>query len=146
MRRFWSNALDTPPSFTRWHTGLEMIVGEIDTNLEARVTLSLSHKERSLDILFLVDSGFNGYLAVPQSVVSQLNLPLATVQRGMTADGRVSYFDTVDVCVIWDGQPKFLRAQVLDEPLVGTQMLSGHDLQARWEVGGLFRLSLIPSG
>ncbi len=42
-----------------------MIVGEIDANLEARVTLSLIHRECSLDVLFLVDSGFNGYLAVP---------------------------------------------------------------------------------
>ncbi len=63
-----------------------MIAGEIDANLEARVKLSHIHKERSLDVLFLVDSGFSGYLAVPQSVVSQLSLPLATVQRGTTAD------------------------------------------------------------
>ncbi len=122
-----------------------MILGEIDANLEARVTLSLVHKERILDVLFLVDSGFNGFLAVPQSVVSQLSLPLATVQRGTTADGRVSFFDTVEVCVIWDGRPKIIRAQVLDEPLIGTRLLSGHDMQARWEVGGDFRLSLIPS-
>ena len=121
-----------------------MIVGEIDANLEARVTLSLIHKERRLDVLFLVDSGFNGDLAVPQSVVKQLSLPLATVQRGATADGRVSYFDTVDVSVIWDDQPKAIRAQVLDEPLIGTRLLRGHDLQARWEVGGRVRLSLIP--
>ena len=121
-----------------------MIVGEIDANLEARVTLSLIHKERRLDVLCLVDSGFNGDLAVPQSVVKQLSLPLATVQRGATADGRVSYFDTVDVSVIWDDQPKAIRAQVLDEPLIGTRLLRGHDLQARWEVGGRVRLSLIP--
>ena len=123
-----------------------MIVGEIDANLEARVTLSLVHKERSLDVLFLVDSGFNGYLAVPQTVVNQLGLPLAMVQRGTTADGRVSFFDTVDVCVIWDDRPKIIRAQVLEEPLIGTRLLSGHDMQVRWEVGGDFRLSLIPSG
>ncbi len=48
------------------------------------------------------------------------------------------------MCVIWDDQPKFIRAQVLDEPLIATRMLSGHDLQARWEVGGKLRLSLIP--
>ena len=123
-----------------------MIVGEIDANLEARVTLSLVHKERSLDVLFLVDSGFNGYLAVPQTVVNQLGLPLAMVQRGTTADGRVSFFDTVEVCVIWDDRPKIIRAQVLEEPLIGTRLLSGHDMQVRWEVGGDFRLSLIPSG
>ena len=122
-----------------------MIVGEIDDNLEARVTLSLVHKERSLDVEFLVDTGFNGFLALPTSIVQQLGLPLATVQLGTTADGRVSYFDTVNVCVIWHDRPKFIRAQVLDEPMLGTRFLSGHDMQARWEVGGEFRLSLIAS-
>ena len=111
-----------------------MIVGAIDANLEAKVALSLIHKERSLPVSFLVDSGFNGYLAVPQSVVKQLDLPLAMVQRGATADGRVNYFDTLDVCVNWDHQPRFIRAQVLDEPLIGTRMFSGYDMQVRSQV------------
>ncbi len=86
-----------------------MIVGDIDANPEARVTLSLIHKERSLDVWFLVDSGCNGYLAVPQSVVSQLSLSRATVQRGTTADGRVSDFDTVDVCDL--GRPTEIHSR-----------------------------------
>ncbi len=32
-----------------------MIVGEIDANLEARITLSLIHKERNLDVLCLMN-------------------------------------------------------------------------------------------
>jgi clan AA aspartic protease len=122
-----------------------MIVGRVDENIEARVTLSLLNRGAKEDISFLVDSGFNGYLAIPESVVRQLNLPLATVQRGATADGRVSYFDTVDVCVIWDGNPTNVRAQVLDEPLIGTRMLRGFDMQVRWEVGGVIQLTPVSS-
>ena len=122
-----------------------MIVGRIDGNIEARVTLSILHRGTKEDISFLVDSGFNGHLAIPESVVRQLNLPLATVQRGATADGRVSYFDTVDVCVIWDGKPTNVRAQVLDEPLIGTRMMRGFDMQVRWEVGGEIQLTPVTS-
>ncbi len=67
-----------------------MIVGEIDANLEARVTLSLIHGECRLDVLFLVDSGFNGYLAVPQSIVGELTLRgrrsgVVTIHRRLTS-------------------------------------------------------------
>ncbi len=118
-----------------------MIVGQVDGNIEARVTLSILSRGTKEDLSFLVDSGFNGYLAIPEAVVRQLNLPLATVQRGATADGRVSYFDTVDVCVIWDGKPTNVRAQVLDERLIGTRMLRGFDMQVRWEAGGEIQLT-----
>ena len=118
-----------------------MIVGRVDGNIEARVTLSILNRGSKEDLLFLVDSGFNGYLAIPEAVVRQLNLPLATVQRGATADGRVSYFDTVDVCVVWDDKPTNVRAQVLDEPLIGTRMLRGFDMQVRWKAGGEIQLT-----
>ena len=65
-----------------------MIEGEVDGSLDARVELLLLHDDQQLRVSFLVDSGFNGYLAVSEAVVRQLNLPLATVQRGSTADGR----------------------------------------------------------
>ena len=118
-----------------------MIVGRIDGNIEARVTLSILSRGTDEEISFLVDSGFNGYLAIPESVARQLHLPLATVERGVTADRRVSYYDTVDVCVIWDGKPTNVRAQVLDEPLIGTRMLRGFDMRVRWVVGGEIQLT-----
>ena len=122
-----------------------MIVGRVDGNIEARVTLSVLNRGTKEDLSFLVDSGFNGYLAIPEAVVRQLNLPLATVQRGATADGRVSYFDPVDVCVIWDGKPTNVRAQVLDETLIGTRMFRGFDMQVRWEAGGEIQLTRVLS-
>lgn len=123
-----------------------MILGHIDENWQALVPLVVLHKAKTETIEFLVDTSFTGFLAITPSLVQTLGLSVIDIQRGMTADGRVSFFDVVDVCVIWHDRPKIIRAQVLDEPFIGTRLLSGHDLQVRWEVGGEFRLSLIPPG
>jgi hypothetical protein len=68
---------------------------------------------------------------------------LGAVQRGITADGRTGFFDTVEVQVIWHGRPLVLRAQVLDETLLGTRLLNGNEFVVNWEVGGEVRLSEI---
>ncbi len=74
-----------------------MITGRIDQNLEARVELQLVGESETVDVEFLVDTGFNGYLAVSPTLLTRLDLQLGAVQRGMTADGRVGFFDTVEV-------------------------------------------------
>ena len=78
-----------------------MIEGCIDSNLETFIELDIQrdgaiHRQR-----FLVDTGFNGFIAVPQSLVSKLGLKLLDVQAGITADGRASFFDTVEITVLW---------------------------------------------
>lgn len=118
-----------------------MITGRIHENLEARIELQIVHENGTDNVEFLVDTGFNGYLAIPQSLVDHFNLELGAVQRGITADGRASYFDTVEVQAIWHGRSRALRAQVLDEPLVGTRLLDGNKLSADWTVGGEFQLA-----
>ena len=78
-----------------------MIIGKIDENLEARIELRVISGEQTHRVEFLVDTGFNGYLALPMSLVSSLELPLGEVQGGITADGRIGFFDTVRVQIIW---------------------------------------------
>jgi clan AA aspartic protease len=118
-----------------------MITGRIDKNLEARVELSVVGENENEVVEFIIDTGFNGYLAVPPSLLTRFDLQLGAVQRGMTADGRVGFFDTVELKVIWHDRLLTLRAQVLDEPLIGTRLLAGNELYAQWSAGGEFRLS-----
>ncbi len=112
-----------------------MIEGLIDENLEARVSLSVHHRGGTHEIDFLMDTGFNGHLAVTESIVRTLDLELKDIQTGITADGRSSDFDTVDLHVIWHGRTTVIRAQVLDEPLLGTRVLRGSELRAVWKSG-----------
>lgn len=121
-----------------------MIIGKIDDNLEARIKLQVISGEQSHGVEFLVDTGFNGYLALPMSLVSRLNLPLGEVQRGITADGRIGFFDTVRVQIVWHDQTLSLHAQVLDEPLIGARLLHGHEMKAIWIPDGAVRLIKLP--
>ncbi len=117
-----------------------MIAGYIDGNLEARIELPIVHHKGTEVISFLLDTGFNGYLAISPSLVESLDLPLDAVQRGITADGRAGFFDTVRVTVIWHDRPLVVRAQVLDEPLIGTRLLAGSELAVKWEAGATLDL------
>lgn len=118
-----------------------MIQGRIDENYEARVTLEiLAGQGLQHSVEFLVDTGFNGFLALPMSLVKSLDLRLGGVQRGQTADGRLGFFDTVLAEFLWHGQPLQVHAQVLDEPLIGTRLLRGHEVHATWVPGGGFSL------
>ncbi|MBI2479793.1 MAG: clan AA aspartic protease [Planctomycetia bacterium] len=118
-----------------------MITGRIDENLEARIELQIVHKNATEAVEFLVDTGFNGHIAIPLPLVERFELRLGAVQTGITADGRMGFFDTVEVQVIWHGRPLILKAQVLDEPLIGTRLLAENELFANWRVGGEFRLT-----
>jgi len=117
-----------------------MIEGRIDNNLEARIKLQVLTADGHEDVEFLVDTGFNGFVAIPMSLVQRFNLNLGAVQSGVTADGRAGYFDTVSIELLWHGTPISLRAQVLDEPLIGTRMLQGNALSADWIANGFFQL------
>ena len=107
-----------------------MIEGRIDENLEARITLQVLAAGGCENVDFLVDTGFNGFVAIPMSLVRRFDLSLGAVQSGITADGRSGYFDTVKIELVWHGITTPYRAQVLDEPLIGTRLLRGNKLSA----------------
>ncbi len=124
-----------------------MIAGHIDEDWQAIVPLIARHghqKDRDETIDFLIDTGFTGFLSLSPEWVQKLDLSVIDIQRGMTADGRVSYFETVDVCILWHDQPRVIRAQVLDEPLIGTRLLRLHQTSLKWVTGERFELQSVP--
>ena len=77
-----------------------MIAGNIDEDRQAIMPLVVQHRdphEPAVTIDYLIDTGFTGYLSLSHSWVQKLRLRVIDIQRGMTADGRVGYFETVDV-------------------------------------------------
>ena len=89
---------------------------------------------------FLIDTGFTGFLSIPRLWVDRLGLSIVDVQRGITADGQTGYFETVDVTILWHDQPRTIRAQVLEEPLIGSRLLRSHQVHFRWIAGTTFEL------
>lgn len=73
-----------------------MINGRINSNLDAIVELGISNAAVVHKQQFIVDTGFNGFIAVPQSLVDRLGLLLRDVQLGIAADGHANFFHTVE--------------------------------------------------
>ena len=112
-----------------------MIEGVVNAAFEAVAPLSLRGAEgRTQEIDAVVDTGF---LTLPAAMVAELGLPFAYVGWAfLTNDDEVS-FDVNDVTVVWDGQPRRIRAAATGSTtLVGMLLLDGHDLSVQVRNGG----------
>ena len=115
-----------------------MIEGVVNAAYEAIVTLPLGGPNgQSRQIDAVVDTGYNGFLTLPPSVVAELGLPYRGHSEAILADGSVAEFDVYGVTVIWDGSARHISANAADStPLVGMSLLDRHDLSIRVRDGG----------
>lgn len=115
-----------------------MIQGVVNADHEAVVSLSLRGPAGETDdIEAVVDTGYNGFLTLPATVVAQLELPFAYIGRAVLANDDEASFDVHDVEVLWDGQTRHVRADATGStPLVGMLLLDGHNLNIEVENGG----------
>jgi clan AA aspartic protease len=123
-----------------------MLSGRVDAKLEAFIRFRVygpAGSARMLDAL--VDTGFGGYLTMPLSEIRVLALRPVSREAGILADGTVQLFDVYEAQVDWDGNPRHIKVQAADaQPLLGTEMLRGHDLTVRMIDGGPVTISAIP--
>ena len=107
-----------------------MIQGVVNASHEAVVTLSLQGPDgRIQDIEAVVDTGYSGFLTLPTALVTELELPFAYVGWAFLANDDEVAFDVHDVTVIWDGQPRDIKADATGStPLMGMLLLDSHDL------------------
>ena len=115
-----------------------MIEGMVNTAHEAVVSLHLRGTEgRTRDIEAVVDTGYSGYLTLPSALVAELELPFAYMGRAFLANDDEVRFDVHDVTVMWDGQPRQIKADATGStPLVGMLLLDEHDLSIQVRAGG----------
>ena len=115
-----------------------MIEGVVNAAREAVVSLSLQAPEgRTRDIEAVLDTGYTGFLTLPIGLVAELRLPFAYVGRAFLANDDEVEFDVHDVTVLWDGQPRHIRADATGSvPLVGMALLDAHSLYVEVGDGG----------
>ena len=115
-----------------------MIEGTVNAHLEAVVTLPLlgpSGQAREVDAV--VDTGFNGYLVLPPTLVADLGLPVVGDGEAVLADGSEAAFDVYGVTMLWDGQLRYVETGAVGvNPLMGRAMLENHDLSIHVREGG----------
>jgi clan AA aspartic protease len=123
-----------------------MITGAVNSSLEAIVPVTLigpRGARRAVDAV--VDTGFNGQLALPRALVDALGLPWCGERTVELADGSDVVCDVYHIRIEWDGSVRKLRCEATDtEPFVGTELLQGHRLEADFIPGGRVRIAPIP--
>ncbi|MBV8882469.1 MAG: hypothetical protein JO235_00495 [Chroococcidiopsidaceae cyanobacterium CP_BM_RX_35] len=81
------------------------------------------------EIEALVDTGFNGFLTLPSSLITILGLPFRRRGRAVLADGSESLFDIYEATLLWDGQLRRIAVDAVD-----TDSTSRHGFIARLRV------------
>ncbi len=98
-----------------------MITGVVSAYLEALVRLTVrSPGGQEQEIETVIDTGFDGTLSLPPTLIAALGLPWRRRGRALLADGRESLFDMYEATIVWDGTPRRIAVDAADtDPLLG---------------------------
>ncbi|RKU05760.1 clan AA aspartic protease [Candidatus Poribacteria bacterium] len=105
-----------------------MITGKITANREAIIELEvIGSNQRREKVEAVIDTGFNGYLTLPNNLIRYLNLQRAGSRHVTLGDGNVVVLDVYLAMVLWHGQQREVLALQADSgPLIGMSMLYGN--------------------
>jgi clan AA aspartic protease len=85
----------------------------------------------------VIDTGFTGFLTLPLSVLTTLNLQAYRREEGTLGDGSTCIFDVYRGLVIWDGELRRIDINASETaPLVGMSLLYGYRMQLDAIEGG----------
>jgi clan AA aspartic protease len=98
-----------------------------------------------ITIEFVVDTGFEGALVLPDAAVAALGLPVHQRVISKLADGSRRMTDVYRTTIDWDGAVLDVAVLAMgDRPLLGTALLAGYNLSADFVAGGDVRIQTCP--
>jgi clan AA aspartic protease len=108
-----------------------MMHGIVDQNCEATIRLVVGNSGSQRQLVdVVIDTGFTGFLTLPSSVLSNLNLRPYRREPGTLGDGSTCIFDVYRGFVIWDGEFRQIDINASEaSPLVGMSLLYGYRVQ-----------------
>ena len=113
--------------------------GHVDQSGRALVTISVlsSDAEAASDISAWIDTGFNGELVFPQSLIHDLALVNSGTVKAVLADGSEVALKTFTCLIDWFGERRSLEvvANEGEFPLLGFGLLQGRDLHISYRTG-----------
>jgi clan AA aspartic protease len=115
-----------------------VITGTVNANLQPFISVPVfSSSGARHEIEGMVDTGYNGWLALPPDLIAMLGLRWSRRGRATLADGSTVVFDIYEGTVLWDG---VLLTILIDEadgmPLVGMSLMHGYELNVLAIDGG----------
>ncbi len=102
---------------------------------------------RRIEVETIVDTGFDGELALAPGLIRRLGYPYAGFTRGTLADGSTVRLDYHEGRVLWHGKERpvvVLAAGEAADPLVGTALLHGSRLEIDFVDGGSVVIEPLP--
>ena len=123
-----------------------MITGIVTAEREAVVRLVVRGPAGREDVVdAVIDTGFDGSLTLPPSMISELHLPWRRRGRALLADGSESVFDIHEGIVMWDGRPVRVAIDATDMvPLIGMSLLEGFELTVQVRTNGQVTIEALP--
>ncbi|MFN7760838.1 MAG: clan AA aspartic protease [Pseudanabaena sp.] len=107
-----------------------MMQGYVNKNCEATILVVVRNNDKLKSINAVIDTGFTGFLSLPNEIITELDLPWSYRDRGTLGDGSEVLFDIYDAVAIWDGKSQEIEVNSAEtDPLVGMSMLRGYRLQ-----------------
>jgi clan AA aspartic protease len=115
-----------------------MMQGYVNKNYEDTILVVIRNNAKLKSINAVIDTGFTGFLSLPNDIITELGLPWSYRDRGTLGDGSEVLFDIYDAVAIWDGKAKEIEVNSAEtDPLIGMSMLRGYRLQVDTIEGGL---------
>ena len=109
-----------------------------DSGLEARITVSVMDADSEPQRCeVIVDTGFTGWLTLPEADIQRLGLVKAGSQYSIIASGNEEEFDYYRTSVLWHGRLHEIEVfQSIDQPLLGMELLEGNRVAVdAWDGG-----------
>ena len=115
------------------------MTGFVDADrLEARITVNiLDHLGIAVPVESVIDTGFTGYMTLPNDLISALRLERTRSRTMRLADGRSRRLAAYFATVMWYGKPMTITALTMPgTPLVGMSLLWNSDIGIAARAGG----------
>jgi clan AA aspartic protease len=123
------------------------MTGMVNDRLEAtlRVVVAGADGQPPQEVSAVIDTGYNGAITLPPSLVAVLSLPRGASREVTLGDASRKVFDYFNAQVVWDYQMRKVRVLCVEgEPLIGTALLRGYKLESDFVPGGPVALTAVP--
>lgn len=122
-----------------------MIYGVVNLRREATLPLVVGNSNGQRQVIdTVIDTGFSGFLSLPSTIITTLDLPWSASDIVTLGDGSETLFDLYTATVIWDGQYREIYiAESETEPLLGMALLYGYRLQVDTIEGGSVKIEAL---
>ena len=123
-----------------------MLTGRVSRDLQAWLSVEILDADGQVHpIEVVLDTGFEGELALPSRIIRQLGLAAAGRRWVELADGRAETLRRYVGVALWDGQNRDVEViETGSDPLVGMALLEGCRVTVDVIEGGAVVVDAIP--